>query len=435
MLTAGVASVLLACKNPQAAHSVSNGMPKNATATHMLSALGNPLLTIDPESDILRKVTYETVTMRQLPIKIEATGQLQANANAVSRISAPTPGKVVSVSASLGDLVKKGQTVAVITSQEIGGLVTDLYKEETDIDSDLSRDIQQIEFEIEQNQTQLNLCRKQYERAKVLLDERIGALANVETAQTELEKHELAVQALNAKRESTKQIAEQRKHRSRQCLEQKLSILGMPDSAIKAVLNKRDLVNSIPLVTPQTGIVLERDVNVGELIDPSRTIMVEDDIDNLWLVADVFEQDVKHMRVGQPVEFWIDSFPGESFSGRLDYVAGTINPETRTLAVRAVIPNPGFRLKPKMFARLKIDVGTKSALMIPANAVQTAGSKKVVYLPTSSGSSDNKGAFEERVIEPGETVDGFTIVKSGLEEGERVVVNESLALRTLSLNK
>ena len=258
-------------------------------------------------------------------------------------------------------------------------------------------------------------------------DKKIGSKADVESAMTDLEKHENAVAALKTKRAGTVRIAREKMERARTCLEQRLSVLGMPSTTIKAIMERRDVVNSIPLTTPQAGIVLERNVNAGELIDPSQSLLVIDDIDNLWLVADVFEQDVKHVRVGQPIEFQVDSFPDETFKGRLDYVAGTINPETRTLAVRAVIPNSQTKLKPKMFARMKIMVGECAALTVSKKAVQEAGSQKVVYVPRG------KYSFEERPIQLGEEVGGYAVIKKGLNDGEQVVTRESLSLRSLSM--
>ena len=407
-------------ETPETSHSVANG--------HRYVHSPSGEIELDPANSILKRIEYGTVKNRLLPMVVEATGQLQANASAVTRVSAPTAGRIVSLEVSLGDHVKKGQTVAVISSQEIGGLVTDLFKQETDIESELSRELLQIDFEIMQNETELDLSRKQFERAKLLFEEKIASKADMESAHTNLRKHENSVVSLKDKRASTIRIASERRIRARVALEQKLSVLGMPNNTIRTIMERRDIVNSIPLVSPQTGIVLERNVNSGELVDPSQSLLVIDDIDNLWLVADVFEQDVKHVRVGQPIEFYVDSFPDERFKGRLDYVAGTINPETRTLAVRAIVPNSELKLKPKMFARMKIMVGQSSALTVEKKAVQEAGSQKVVYIPRTEFS------FEERPVQVEDEVGGYVIIKKGLSEGDRVVTRESLSLRSLSMN-
>lgn len=380
-------------------------------------------------SSVIDTLTLDVVKQRQMPLYIEATGQLQANANSVTRISAPIAGKLLSVEACLGDTVSKGTTVATISSQELGVLVTDLFKQENDIDSDLSKELLQIDCDIKSLETDLALCKKQHNRATLLLEEKIGSQASVEASQAELTKHELNLEALKAKGERTSTIAEQKKKMARISLEQKLTLFGMPPESIKAILNGKSMISSIPIKTPQSGIVLERNINNGELVDPSTTLFVIDDIDNLWLVADIFEQDVDNVRVGQSIEFSVDSLPGKTFTGHLDYVAGTISPETRTLPVRAVIPNPGFKLKPKMFARMHIHVGNRQVLTIPKEAIQDAGSQTVVYVPIS------KHTFEERIVSLGNHASDYVEVVKGLKSNEKIVVHESFALRSQSLKQ
>jgi len=377
----------------------------------------------------LARIKVETASIHPLDHTIDATAQLQPNANAVTRVSPPIAGKVTAINACLGDSVKKGQVVASITSQEIGSLVTDLFKAETEIDSQLASDEMQIDFDLKQTDSELTLCKKQFERAKLLLDEKIGSQAALETAETEFEKHGLVIDALKQKKLKAEAIANDKKRMARAALEQKLMVLGMPCCTINKILSQRSVVNIIPIQTPQAGIVLERNVNLGELVDPSKALFVVDDIDNLWLVADIFEQDVEHVKTGQNIQFHVDCFPNKTFTGKLDYVAGTINPDTRTLAVRAIVANPGFKLKPKMFARMKIFGEKRPVLAIPASAVQDAGSAKVVYIPLSNGE------FEERRITAGEEVGGFVEILKGLKSGDKVVVDGSFTLRSQALKQ
>jgi RND family efflux transporter, MFP subunit len=424
-----MASVLLAsCTHEQPEEAAESNTTASAHAFHR-AVPGPRRITLRPDSSLLQSISFAEAGERQMKMTVEATGQLQANANAVTRISAPVAGKVLSVNVCLGDWVKKGQVLATITSQEIGAMVTDLFRQETDIDTELAKELVDIDFEVKKEETQKQLCRKQFDRAKLLMDEKIGSMATVESSETELEKHDLTIKALAAKREATQRVANEKKQMARKSLEDKLTVLGMAKGTIQQVLQKRNLVNTIPICTPQGGIVLERNTNVGELEDTSRILFVVDDIDMLWLVADVFEKDIQTMHVGERIQFLVDSFPGEVFSGKLDYVGGTINPETRTLQVRAVIPNIHSKLKPKMFTRMKIFVGNRSVLAIPRHAVQDAGSQKVVYLPVS------KNTFEERNIETAEEFDDYVVIKRGLRPGDKVVLNDSFELRAQSVKE
>lgn len=406
--------------------------------THAASAFSGPqqkhlatrtTVSLAAQPTALSHIQIGTAELRSIDLTIEATAQLQANANAVTRVSPPICGKVTEIHACLGDTVKRGQVLASITSQEIGTLVTDLFKSETEIDSQLASELMQIDFERKQTEAECALCQKQFERAKLLLEEKIGSQAALESAQTEFEKHQLMITAFEQKKSKATKIAAEKKRMARVSLEQKLMVLGMPATTIKKILAERSVVNIIPIQTPQSGIVLERNVNLGELVDPSKALFVVDDIDNLWLVADIFEQDVEHVRAGQEIEFQVDSFPGHTFKGKLDFVAGTINPETRTLAVRAVVANPGFKLKPKMFARMKIFGEKHKALAVPAKAVQDAGSDKVVYIPIA------QGQFEERHIKVGEEAGGYVEIVKGLKAGDKVVVSGSFTLRSQALKQ
>lgn len=382
---------------------------------------------LDGNNALLKKISFDAVTRRDIPTVVETTGQLQVNANAITRVNSPTAGRILSLTVSVGDTVIKGQTVAEVTSQEVSSLIADFFKQETEIESELSIDLEKIEFTKSQTQLELELCTTEFNRAKVLFEEKIGSQRDVECKQTELNKLVNQVAALSARLASKKNIAREKKERARAGLTLKLSALGIPPSTIKALMSGREPVQSIPLISNQGGIVLERTVNVGELVQPSQSLLVIDDIDTLWLMADVYEQDIRHVRVGQQIEFRVDSYSTEVYKGKLDHVAGAIDPETRTLAVRAVIPNTQMKLKPKMFARMRILVGNNSSLSIPKKAIQEAGSFKVVYVPAG------KGCFRERIVEVDEEVGDWAVIKSGLKEGERVVVEESLALRSLSL--
>lgn len=384
---------------------------------------------ISPDSASLKMILVERSSLRALPFVIDASGQLQANANVVSRISSPLSGKVSAVHASIGEHVKAGQILASVTSQEVGALITDFFKAETELDSDLSKDLLEIDCDVEQEQAELELSEKQYERTKLLVDEKISSRAELERLRTVLDKHKLTVAALERKRVRLKEVTENKKRLGRSSLEQKLTLLGISKSTVESILNKKDVVNTIPIRSSQSGFVLERNVNVGELIDPAKILFVVDDIDNLWLVADVFEQDVESVSKGQSVEFTVDSFPKEHFTGVLDFVSGTINPETRTLAIRATVTNPHLKLKPKMFARLKIFTGNETVLAVPKSAIQDAGSKKVVYVQVAAG------RFQERPVQLGDEASGFIHVKEGLKEGELIATKGAFNLRSQILKQ
>lgn len=417
---------LAACSESAALHR--HVIPAARAKTSQATPL-HTYVSIGPNCAALKDIRTDIAAVRPLPIYVEANGQLQPNANCVTRVSAPISGKVSSISANVGELIKPGQTVATITSPEIGALVTDLFKTETDISSELSKDLLEIDFDRKKAESEVALSQKQLDRAKLLQEEKITAVAAVEALQTAVDQHKLTIAALDEKRLRTQRVADDRKAMHRLALHQKLLLLGMPEQTIAAIMNSHSLVCTIPIHSSQGGFVLERNINIGELVDPSKTLFIVDDMDNLWLVADIFEQDIKYVKKGDPVDFTIDSFPNELFKGKLDFVAGTICPETRTLSVRAVIANHKLRLKPQMFARMKILVGTEHCLTVPKTAVQDCGSHKIIYVKASNG------RFEERQVQTGHESDQYVEITNGLSAGDAIVVSGSFSLHSQALKQ
>ncbi|MGD9680711.1 MAG: efflux RND transporter periplasmic adaptor subunit [Candidatus Obscuribacterales bacterium] len=380
----------------------------------------------EPDSPVLKDIKVTTVKERKLEHLVEANAQLQPNANSVTRINPPIAGQVTSICANLGDSVRAGQLVATINSREVGVMIADLINEETEIDSVLSRELLDLDYELKRLEAQVDLDSKRYERARLLMEEKIGSRATLETADTELKKNELIVQATCAKRVKLQNVADEKKRLARLALKQRLKVLGMSPLAVDRIIASKNIVNALPICTPQAGIVLERNVNDGELADPSKTLFVIDDIDNLWLVADIFEKDIKYISVGEDVDFVVDSFPDERFRARLDYVAGTINPDTRTLPVRCTVSNKGLKLKPKMFARMRIHVAERLVPSIPRTAVQNIGARKVVYCAI------NKNTFKQTEVVLGQESGDFVEVVSGLKLDDPVVAEGTFKLRAQS---
>ncbi len=194
-------------------------------------------------------------------------------------------------------------------------------------------------------------------------------------------------------------------------------------------MKSREIDPLVPVVSPETGIVIERLVNVGELVDPSKALFTVADFHIVWLKADVYEKDISKVSEGQPIELTLESFPGEIFQGKLNYVSDSINSDTRTLSVRAEVDNPGLKLKPKMFAKMTIQVGAQKVLTIPKEAVQDTDTDKVVYVPVGNNS------FREQKVQIGGESGPYYEVLSGLHPGETVVTTGSFDLRSEALKE
>jgi len=360
---------------------------------------------------------------------VHATGQMQPDADNVARVNAPMKGKVDCVDVVVGQRVNAHQSLLSLSSNDLTALQSDYLQKEADIDSDLNRDLVDLDCELKQAEAQITLLQKQYDRAKLLFEEKIGSQSQLEATQTELQKQVVTKQALQEKRQRSIKAAALKKELARKSMTEQLQLLGMPSGVVLHVCSAHGLEPTVPIQTPESGVVLERSVNPGEIVDSGKQLFLVDDLDTLWLVADIFEQDVDKVKAGQEVFFTVDSRPHQVYKAKLDFVSGAIDPETRTLAVRATIKNVDHDLKPKMFARMNISVGQEQALAVPKDSVQELGARKVVYIPR------DHGQYEERQVQVGEESGDMVEVLSGLQEGDKVVSNGSFMLRAVSLKQ
>ncbi|MDQ5937489.1 MAG: Efflux transporter periplasmic adaptor subunit [Cyanobacteriota bacterium erpe_2018_sw_21hr_WHONDRS-SW48-000092_B_bin.40] len=394
-----------------------------------VSAGGLNLVTLTPETEVALNLGCEKVSMKDVDFAVRSTGEVQANSNLTTKVSTPVSGRIIAVLVNIGDHVKEGQTLASIRSQDIEQTEADLLQNASQVRADLKRELLQIDSDINQNRAQLGLSQSTYTRVKGLLDEKIASKADFESAKTQYDKDRITIDALNSKRQATISLSSERLTLMTEPLKQKLHLLGVSEKQIAEVFRTGQLNPVIPVVSPETGVVTERLVNTGELADPSKALFTIADFDSVWLKADVYEKDISKVKVGQPIELEVDSLPGQKFLGKLNYVADSINPETRTLTVRAEVLNPGCKLKPKMFARMKILVGKARVLTLPKLAVQDAEDCKVVYVPVG------KGQYREQPIKLGGESGSLEEVIGGLKEGDPIVVKGSFELRSESLKQ
>ena len=375
------------------------------------------------------KLDFGEVRYRPLDLIVETNGEVLPNANTMTLVHTTVNGRVLDVIVQVGQEVKSGQKLASISSNDIQQAEAELLQSEAQINGGLKRDLLQIDYELNQAETHLKLSQSAFNRNKQLLDEGIAAPAQFEQARTEYESDQNTIKGLKAKRQATIDLAKQQLAVATGPIKQRLRLLGVTDSVIDRVLIIKRVNPFVHIVSPRAGVVVERNVNPGELIEPNDALFAVGDFSTVWLKADIYEKDVPDIHKGQRIELVANSFPNKMFAGTLNFVAESVNQETRTLLVRAEVPNPRHLLKPKMFGRMKILVTQDKVLSAPKEAVQDAGQAKVVYVHLEGD------RFEERKIEIGKESDGFVEVVSGVRDGEKVVTAGSFDLRAKALHQ
>ena len=194
---------------------------------------------------------------------------------------------------------------------------------------------------------------------------------------------------------------------------------GIPPSAIAEMRRTRQPLRSIPIAAPIGGTVLDKPVVEGMHFTAGDTLFKTADLSTVWVLAQVSERDLAQLREGLMAKVTFPDDPGASFDGRVAFIYPDISPDTRTALVRLVVQNAGGRIRIGQYADVEIDVpvAAQPVLAVPDSAVIDSGSRQVAFLAKPDG------VFEPRTLTLGARAGGYDEVRSGLSEGDRIVVS------------
>jgi len=175
--------------------------------------------------------------------------------------------------------------------------------------------------------------------------------------------------------------------------------------------------------TPVNGIVLEKKALEGMRFMPGEVLYQIADLSSVWVIADVFEQNIELVRAGSKAQIKLDAYPDRLFTGVVSLVYPTLTAATRTVPVRIEVSNPKGLLKPAMFANVEIPVGSKDeVLTVPVSAVIDSGTRQVVLVQLAPG------RFDPRVVKIGSRSENYVEVLEGIAEGEQVVISANFLI-------
>ncbi|HML42671.1 MAG TPA: efflux RND transporter periplasmic adaptor subunit [Hyphomicrobium zavarzinii] len=198
---------------------------------------------------------------------------------------------------------------------------------------------------------------------------------------------------------------------------QRLENLGLPPEAIAEIERTRKVPLSMIWRAPSDGVVLERNVVDGMKAAPGDVLFRLADISTVWVLADVPEFDLGAVRLGAPATIRVRSLPGRRLNGRVSLIYPQVGEATRATRVRIEIANPDGALLPNMYAEVEIGTGAAAPVVaVPDDAVIDTGTRQVVILDRG------EGRFEPREVKIGLRGEGFTEIRDGIAEGDRVVV-------------
>jgi membrane fusion protein, copper/silver efflux system len=170
----------------------------------------------------------------------------------------------------------------------------------------------------------------------------------------------------------------------------------------------------LPIYTPLSGVVIEKVVQEGQYVNVGDPLFNIADLSTVWVEVEVYENEFTNIKIGQVVEIMSQSYPGKTFRGRVSFIYPFLDPKTRTVKARVVIPNPGLKLKPDMFVNAAVKVPLGSAIVVPVAAVIDTGQRQVVWVEMKPG------MFEPREVKVGVKSGDSIQILSGLKAGEKV---------------
>jgi Cu(I)/Ag(I) efflux system membrane fusion protein len=189
------------------------------------------------------------------------------------------------------------------------------------------------------------------------------------------------------------------------------------DEQIKGLTTSGATLRTLTFSSPVSGIVMEKKAVQGMRFMPGEMLYQVADLSRVWVIADVFEQDLALIKNGAKAQISINAYPDKTFTGTVTYVYPTLKAETRTVPVRVELANPGLLIKPGMFAQVEMQVHAKGqSVTVPVSAVIDSGMRQVVLVQLK------EGRYEPREVKVGARSDNFAEVISGVKEGEQVVV-------------
>ncbi|MCM3872297.1 MAG: efflux RND transporter periplasmic adaptor subunit [Pyrinomonadaceae bacterium] len=392
---------------------------------------------LSPEALAATTIEIEGVTQRPAVALIRVTGTVETNQQQTQQATPLVSGRVARVYVGLGDVVRAGSVLAMISSPEIAEMHGKLHEAET-ARALAERNLQRVErsenrvavlsakAKLDEAEATLKRTRRLIELGAGAGKDLIAAEASYKTAKADYDFQSNI--SLNRELQEARAAVETTRVDVSHIRDQ-LRALGVIVPEGEHHDHSKD-TSLVALLSPASGTVVERSVNSGAGIQAGTALFTIANISSVWIIANVPEAQIGTIRVGAPAEVRSSTLGTSVIAGRVNYIDPRLSEETRTARVRIELANPGERLKSGMFVEVGFQASsgttTGEELMVRSEAVQRIGDRNVVFIPRHG----EPGSFEVRDVELGAGADGYQRVLSGLQGDERVVTKGSFTLKT-----
>lgn len=393
---------------------------------------------LTPEAREAAGIEVEGVTERPAVALLRVTGTVETNQQQSQQATPLVGGRIERVNVVLGDTVRAGQVLAVISSPQIAQMHGKLHEAETTLalaERNLER-VQRTENRVAilQAKAKLDEADATLRRTRRLIELGAGAGKDLVAA-------EAAFKTAKAEYDFQSNISLNKEvHEARAAVETARVDVAHIRSEMRALGvnvpegehdddHRRD-TSLVAVLAPVSGAVTERLVNAGAGVEAGTPLLTIANVSTVWVIANVPEAQIGLLRPGTPAEVHSQALGAGAFAGRVNYIDPRLDEETRTGKVRVELPNPGGRLKAGMFVEVGFQAGTGASegqeLVVREGAVQRVGERTVVFIPKET----EENGFEVREVQIGAVRDGYARIIGGLKLGEKVVTKGSFTLKT-----
>lgn len=203
---------------------------------------------------------------------------------------------------------------------------------------------------------------------------------------------------------------------------ERLAQWAIPQREIARLQSTGQVQQELEIDSPVSGFVTEREALPQKYAQPDTRLYTVADLSTVWVFAEVFQNDLGRIKVGDPATLTVDTYPGRTFAGRVDFVYPDVDMTTRTVRVRLVFPNPDLKLSPGMFVNVSLKIPMGEHVAIPATGVLESGTRQIVFVDRGGGN------LEPRYVQLGARVGNDFIVLKGLNAGERIVTSANFLI-------
>ena len=326
---------------------------------------------VQADASMLSQLKVTEVMYSELSDTLRVAGQIDFDEQSLTRIGASVTGRVTHIQAPLGAVVNKGDVLATINSSELSSSQLAYLKA----------------------RSEKELHRRNVERAKTLFASDVISAAELQRRENEFEIASAETRAA----------------------QDQLRVLVVSPQAIERLANSGAIDSGSSVMSTIQGVVVERKVATGQVVQPSDVMFVVANLNRVWAVAQVPEQQVSQVKAGQAVHIEVPALAHEKILGKLIYVGQTVNPETRTVLVRTELDNKSGRLKPSMLATMLIESAPMPRVVVPSSAVVRQDDADHVFVEQSDGK------FRLTPVKLAAEQNNQRVVLEGIKTGMRVV--------------